>query len=129
MKWGILLSGLLIAQLGTAGEQLDLDFGHGHCVTLDQAQSALTQYLGANPAATVSDDFPFVSDEDLEGLEALNPSLLTARIVNGMFFKAQSDLYMTKSVVTGYCAPAAECWGYYVVNCQGQVEARLDGED
>lgn len=128
MKLFVLMS-LFVASFAFAGEQLELDFGSGHCIGSDQAKVKLTEYLGQSPVDTVAEDFPFIDEGDLEKIYNMPAKQLLDSIVGSLSYDKIFENYQTETVASGYCAPAAECWGWYVVSCQGQVEARADGED
>ena len=128
VKLFVVLS-LLLGSVSFAGEQLELDFGNGHCVNLDQAKTRLTEYLGQSPIDTITEDFPFWSEVDEDGNHNLTNKDVLKSVLDSLAFDKIFENYQTEAVAVGECAPAAECWGWYVVSCEGKVEARLDGED
>ena len=128
MKFLILIS-LLMANVALASEQIELDFGNSHCISLKEAKAKLTEYLGDKPFDTIEMDFPFIDEGELERMHNMPAPRYLKRVLRSLRYDKTFENYQTESLWSGYCAPAAECWGWYIVTCQGQVEARADGED
>ncbi|KYG70783.1 hypothetical protein AZI85_02305 [Bdellovibrio bacteriovorus] len=105
-------------------EQLELPLEPRACISLQDAQSSLAKYMNPLVGTVPVDDFNWLKEDDVP---------LTARdvahAVKSLEWDARGLVYQSSAVYDGYCAAGASCWGWYVVDCAGKIEARMDGEE
>lgn len=96
------------------------------CINLNQAQKALNSYLAPLVGQIPSQDFPWLEeDRDANPLSDLD----VKKALSTLKWNSKKLSYETSAVVGGYCAPAAEAWGWYAVDCHGNVMAQEACED
>lgn len=105
-------------------EQLELPLQPRQCIQLPQAQQVLTSYLSSLMGQVPSEDFPWLDcDAPVVTYKDVKKAAASLRW-NAKTFKFEST-----TIAEGYCAPAASCWGWYTVDCQGKIQAEENGED
>ncbi|MEK2647221.1 hypothetical protein [Bdellovibrio sp. BCCA] len=114
----------LFLSASSFAEQLELPLEPRQCVTLDQAKTALNNYLSPLVGRSLNDDFYWIIDGEF---------ILTKddvkRALKSLSWDSKSFKYQTAAIVDGYCAAGASCWGWYTVDCAGKIDALVDGED
>lgn len=114
----ILVSGLLVLCSSSAMAQ--------QCVDIYQARKALNTYLSPLVGKIPSQDFPWLEqDRDANPLSDFD----VKKALSTLKWNSKKLVYETSSVVGGYCAPAAEAWGWYAVDCGANVAAQEACED
>lgn len=114
---------IFFSSLFSFAEQMELPLEPRQCISISQAQQALKNYLTPMIGHAPFDDFPW-----LDGTTALTKKDVQ-KALNSMKWNSRRFVYETTSIVYGECAPAASCWGWYTVDCQGKIDASEGGED
>ncbi|WP_374076375.1 hypothetical protein [Bdellovibrio bacteriovorus] len=114
----------MFISISSFAEQLELPLEPQQCISVSQAKTVLNKYLSPLVGQVLVDDFSWLSEDD---------AVLTQRDVThalaSLTWDAKSFAYETSAIVDGYCAAGASCWGWYAVDCNGNIEARMDGEE
>lgn len=114
----------MFISVSSFAEQLELPLEPKQCLSLNGAKTVLNKYLSPLVGQVLVDDFSWLSEDD---------AVLTKKDVQqalaSMRWEAKSFTYVTGAVVDGYCAAGASCWGWYTVDCAGNIEALMDGEE
>lgn len=130
MKLLVLMS-LFVVNFAFASEQPGPDSVSEQCISTEQAQTILTEYLGQSPFDTIFEDFPFMDVIAFSRLHGMPKEQILKSIIGSMRYYIHEDHYRTKTVTSGYYearlrngqyVPRELVWGWYKISCQGQVE-------
>lgn len=126
MKFAIASLCLVFSVSSALAEQLELPLQPRQCIDAKQAQKVLLNYLNPLVGQILTEDFPFLDgDRDAKSLTSVEVKDAVAKLK----WNQSSFQYFSGTVAEGYCATAASCWGWYAVDCQGQINPLIDGEE
>ncbi|KYG70785.1 hypothetical protein AZI85_02315 [Bdellovibrio bacteriovorus] len=101
-------------------QQLELPLQPIQCISVQEAAVALNNYLTPLIGTVPSDDFEW-ADEEVTQEDV-------TRALRSLKWNQKAFNYQSTAVTEGYCAAGASCWGYYEIDCAGNVTANYDGE-
>lgn len=104
-------------------EQLELPLQPAQCISLSEAQKKVADYLTPLIGQAPMDDFSWITDDEILTTDDLVKAITSLKWHNA------TGQFETTSLVDGYCAAGASCWGWYAVDCEGTVTPFYTGED
>lgn len=101
--------------LTSLAHQLELPLKPQQCLSHAEAQDKIAAYLIPLVGQAPLDDFDWITEDDV----ITSKDVVTA--VNTLLWSKDLGVFVTNTLVYGYCAPGAQCWGWYTVDCNGHV--------
>lgn len=118
----IVIQLLLVASAFAGGQQGELELIPQNCISVEHAQ--LVAFKAALDELRICKSEQEYYDGDCEiTSEELLKRILNIRWVN------KNGFYKSGIIQSYYCAPGAECWWGYAINCEGKIGKWSGGED